>query len=355
MSTKKPENSTITSGKTAKDELNQIFNSVITIYRKIEKTNCSIETLIEYRDIYKRYKDGYESRSLLDLTSKSTYRKHKRAILVWFRRIAGKIVGEAQKSGKISPTNIEKLKRLLDLLEANGLLNPKSPCPIENPKPKNSKKKSLVGLPQDWLDIFWHGIPAKSKYRAQVAVMILFGARPEEIHKKVTLAANREKTKLTIEMEGAKRGVDDSNGQESRWLIIPMEKENKNSPAMYLFKKALNYESVIYCENTKRLYDFVAYWGEKFFGKRKNKVAPYTFRHQFAADIKADKSFDVEKIAEMLGQRSDKTQKNYGSDRQSRGKRNIESCGASNPVRLHKQTRNFPSTARSLKKNGSLG
>ena len=150
-------------------------------------------------------------------------------------------------------------------------------------------------------------------------------------------------------MEGAKQGVNDNNGQESRWLIIPMEKETKDSPAMYLFNKALDHEGIVYCKNTKRLYDFVVYWGEKLFGKRTNGISPFTFRHQFASDLKADKRFDEEKIAEIMGQRSDRTQKKYGAVKQSRGGRNIESCGASNPVRLHGQPRNFPSAARSAK------
>jgi integrase len=75
-------------------------------------------------------------------------------------------------------------------------------------------------------------------------------------------------------------------------------------------------------------------------------LSPYSFRHRFCADLKSDRKFGREDIAKLMGHRSDKTQKNYGSSAQGKGGRSIDSVDASDEVRMHEQTRNFPSETR---------
>lgn len=320
-------------------------------FEKIPDLNCDPSTKSEYDRIFRRYFYSENKINLKNIFNKNTYYKHKRALEVIAKSHCQAILDEPENKFKIQKDDLNFLRMCYGLVENNCLFDRKPVCPIEKPKRKKSKRGSLKNLPSDWIKIFWQQTGRRKKYVEEVAILSLTGVRPEELEIGVQIESNQAAMKLYVTIYGAKRGVDETKGQKWRRIKIDCTNASKNSPEAYLLESTKNVSRIFKCNNKKLLSDYISYWGTKIFGKRQNSLSPYSFRHQFCADLKADSNFDREDIAKLMGHRSDKTQKNYGSAAQGNGGRNIDSVEASDKVRMHEQTRNFPSEFR----NQSLG
>jgi integrase len=301
----------------------------------------------EYGKVFRGYFDVENGKRLQDIRSKNTYWKHRRAIELSVKGMTEKIMEASNPEGRVSENYMRLLVKFLEVFRANNLVDPPKGCPIENPKPRKSKRGSLIGLPQNWLNIFWEKISQRSKYYPQVAILILSGARPDEIETGVQVESDHETKELLISIHGSKRGQDDENGQKWRRLRIDFGEADPSGPEVYLAELTRDTSRIIQCEKTKRLTDYVTYWGTKLFGKRDNSISPYSFRNQFCSDLKRDPKFGKMEIAQMMGHRSDRTQKKYGLFNLGKGGRGIKGVEASDEVRMYEQSGELPWASKS--------
>jgi hypothetical protein len=178
------------------------------------------------------------------------------------------------------------------------------------------------------------------KYKGAVAVMDLTGIRPCEIQKGVLVEWQEGSPHLTITVKGGKIGEEGKNGQKFRTITVDLSTDcYRGSPKDYLMNRCFEDG---YCKikaHPKRLNDYVRRTSEKLWPRKKNQIAPFSYRHQNSADIKKD-GFSKVMTAKTMGHRSTRSQKHYGTARQGGRRSSIIGVECSDPVRTHEQDYN---------------
>lgn len=192
--------------------------------------------------------------------------------------------------------------------------------PLERSKPKASKRRSLPKS-SDWRQrLYDEATPVR---RASVAVLWA-GVRPAELERGVSLEIDRGQ--VVLKVRGAKCG--EHSGQDLRTLYF-----NAETP----LGRALA-EHAGTPEKPRSVRRGAARLNKDFAALRKSGqaprgVSPYSLRHAFCADLKAEKT-DPEDIARAMGHASARSQNNYGSVKQGRGGLGLEYIEASRAVRV---------------------
>lgn len=197
--------------------------------------------------------------------------------------------------------------------------------PDERSQPKRTKRRSLPSPNgRDWREDAFEEI---SEVKRPAFAALWAGARPTEIEKGVTvrMVIHNDQRCVQITIHGAKTGP--SSGQEERTLIF-----SEKSPLGQALLESVEYPGhvVTIQRGAARLNkDFAAM---RKSGLIKKGISPYSLRHQFCADLKAD-GRDPEAIAEAMGHASARSQNNYGSVKQGRGGVALEGVEATRSVR----------------------
>lgn len=206
---------------------------------------------------------------------------------------------------------------------------------------KTSKRQSLNGLPDNWRSQL---IRAMHTTEDQLALMVmaLTGARPEELRMGVQLVIETNNC-LTFRIQGAKVSENTGGGQAWRELTVD---------AQSVLDDDLVYELMAYIQmhqittiqidpknafqkRLQRVRDaMVVASGNKAWGK----ISAYSFRHQFAANLKADTTIHFDDISAALGHISDRTKQSYGHSSQKRGKGGITQITAASPIKAHRKS-----------------
>ena len=181
----------------------------------------------------------------------------------------------------------------------------KTPC-------SNAKRKGLGTLPPNWRADFWKNFPENSPHRLALALLSTTGCRPSELAKGVQLKLD-EHANLKVIIKGTKTH-DGRYGQEYRELTIMVESKE----ALFLQKSVEENVGALHVaiKNPNALSEAVRRHSKKIWPRRKYVVSPYSFRHQFAADLKND--LYPKEIAMALGHSAYKTQQHYGTRNQGR-------------------------------------
>lgn len=176
---------------------------------------------------------------------------------------------------------------------------------------------------------------ATAPQKAAVAVLWASGARPDEIERGVEVKwVEREDTEaryLMVTIQGAK--LTETSGQEIRQIVI----DPSSAAGQALVDQMGEDTSIIVKRGAKRLNkDF-----EKIRKRTGLKTSPYSLRHQFSANLKAELGSDrASEIAQAMGHATDRSQGRYGSPRQAQsGTTGVVAVWASRPV---KETRSDP-------------
>ena len=183
--------------------------------------------------------------------------------------------------------------------------------PKKPPRLKAGGKGDLGRLPADWRDRVWHAQHPASVYRDGLAVLWATGARPEEIHRSVTL--QRLDDEICIRIEGIKTHGG-RYGQAWREIWIAADDHPAACHLAELLARDIR-EVQVPCAKSFSA-GLGALW-DRIRGRRRVRVSAYSWRHQYAADLKRG-GFDSGEIAMALGHASDKTQKHYGAALQSK-------------------------------------
>ncbi len=199
----------------------------------------------------------------------------------------------------------------------------------EGKSPKsNGKRKGLGSLPADWQKQIWEALPKKSTYRLAIAVLSCSGCRPSELEKGVHVYKDNEGN-LILEILGSKT-YKGTHGQQERVLII----EPTTPEAKFLLSElshCVENKIEVKISSGKNLSEAVRRHSKHTWPRRKYIVSPYSYRHQFGADLK--EYLTPEEIAQALGHSVDRTQQFYGTRNQSRGGVKLVKVTASSPVK----------------------
>ncbi|OZB57170.1 MAG: hypothetical protein B7X35_02505 [Halothiobacillus sp. 14-56-357] len=181
---------------------------------------------------------------------------------------------------------------------------------------KNSKRKSLRGLPDDWRDQLIE--QARPEDQIPLLVMALTGCRPAELKKGILVMSDWPY--LAFIIHGAK--VKEYAGYEQRSVAI--------DPQTLLCR---NHELIQMLFTSKLS---VAIANDQSFQKRIKRLAQrlgfknvscYSLRHQLAADAKATGTGKTD-LAKVLGHQAERTQRYYGNHQQgNKGGRVLEIHG----------------------------
>lgn len=175
-----------------------------------------------------------------------------------------------------------------------------------------AKRRSLAGLPSNWRNQLLEAIP--SKHQLHCAIMVLTGARPDELGKPIELRALPDSS-LEILIQGAKVSHNTDAGQAWRCLTLRgglAEKlrqavVSKGGQISVAPKQGLGLQKAIAAAAQRLGFQ---------------SVSAYSLRHAFAADLKAQK-FDPDAISLALGHVSRASKSRYGSARNGRAGRTI--------------------------------
>lgn len=162
-----------------------------------------------------------------------------------------------------------------------------------------SKRKSLTRLPHDWREKILENVHEKD--RAGVVALML-GARPEETRKGITLT--RDGSDVIAVIQGAK--IKELSGQEERQITIHSDLADLIIETLALDDRqtatVITEPGQSFQKRVMRAANRQGFKG----------VTAYSFRHAWAADLKAG-GYSPEEIAKALGQQSERTQQHYGT------------------------------------------
>jgi integrase len=278
----------------------------------------SKETIEGYRTEVKRLTKHTVDVASIIIKAKSTcslrtwYRR--KAALIWcsmaeLSRLAIDKNGELQ---KVSVEDLSKLVRHTNLLDA---IDRELPPAKESRKPAHGKRKDLRGLPDDWRQQILDLMP---NYRLPILTLAITGCRPAELVKGVEWTLVNDKLHAVI--HGAK--VTKYAGQTIRELIYPVEPGMSMALADILREN--NGSLRVTVKSAGSITWAIRSVGKRAFPKFKKAITAYCFRHQVAADEKANSQGSEDPKAAMLtlsallGHAVDRTRGYYGHQKQAR-------------------------------------
>ena len=288
-------------------------------YMQTEKVReVSERTRQRYEETARLYFDNPDE--ALQTTSKATYYVRKAALI--FVSAARMIAAVKSKDYLNALKAARVLRKFFTYTDGPTALAAGSVCPI-NAKAKVGKRKSLRGLPLDWRMQMVDAAP--STCRQWILLLAVAGMRPEEIAQGVKVQPIEGGVRLTI--TGAK--IDRGHGQPERVL-------DAHGPLALLL--AEGGPRTIKAPTANIVSVTAGRLGRKVFGQRRSHtVSAYSFRHQFASDLKAS-NLDSVTVSAILGHSVDDTKKQYGTSKQARGVQTTRLVSATRAVKVLKKS-----------------
>jgi integrase len=312
-------------------KLKEVMRNAEDIIQEIGLLDVEDKTKAEYLNIANRVRKDPDT--LLYQGAKGYYYK-KKAALRYFIQHYLRLCIKKINSKSTKRENIKKIGRriiyLINLYKKHGRNTGVSPVSTKNPG--NSKKKSLRKMPKYWREMMWDRCE-NYDYKGALAILQLTGARPSEIERGVSVTGDASSDFLEITILGSKQGKAKKNGQATRTVMVDMRTPvNPGSPKDYLLSQVA-YEGHLFIQaNAKRLNDYVRRLSKKIWPRKKNHIAPCSYRHQISADLKGEGT-PPPKISMVMGHRSTQSKKKYAGKRQARGNTHIADVTCSHPLR----------------------
>jgi integrase len=251
---------------------------------------------------------------------KSTYYKYKSAYQYGLALLIDDCLKKISEYPYLdTPDNTQKIMALgwelknldPDYEKQNIYSSPLSRTDIDFPKGKNSKRKVLKGLPEDWRARLINELPWQ--HRNAAWVMVLTGCRPCELEKGVFFYIKNKKGidyfRFIIKGGKYKKG---EQGQEKRIIEVPTKY------SMHLYNSYFDECPAVILVKSETFRKAITRAAKKL-GFR--GVSPYCLRHQVASDLKmnADTQDKKDDVSRFLGHLTDRCRQNYGHALQGTG------------------------------------
>lgn len=231
-----------------------------------------------------------------------------------------------------------ELKEIAHLLDLDKLVTAAAGhCPLEDPKPRSSKRRHLTKFPADWREQLARKFRG-SQYEGAVLCNILSGCRPHELQ---TTGINVSRTPdggAVISVRGAKV-KDNTQGQEWRKLryeshpYIQRLLEILDVPPGAVVPVKVG-SKVSYTSAVRRA-------GWSLWPNVKKDITPILFRHSLISDMKYQ-GWNPDEISATLGHISAKTRSLYGHrNLGGNGSLGLKEVTAAKPIRSANRKNSF--------------
>lgn len=185
------------------------------------------------------------------------------------------------------------------------------------------KRRGLGRLPGDWRErVLRAFLLGRHPLALAVHVLAAFGVRPAELVRGVVLAVDQELGLVVARIPCAKRKA----GTEQDNRVVGILPEAPAALALWRVLVDAGEPVAVQVDDARRLCDAVRRAARRALPEmaRSVTVSPYSFRHQLAADAKAAVAAlsgggDRTAVSALLGHRSGRSQRAYGTRRQARG------------------------------------
>lgn len=291
------------------------------------KRKLKAETQRKYMATGRQFFHDHEA--VLNTRSKRTFYLRKAALNFY----AINMLDLAIKTGdeKLFDDSLATLKKFFTEDAPGDAMARGGKCPIVNPAPTRGKRKSLAFIPSDWMEIMLEGVTGQ--HRQWLLLLSAAGVRPQEIENGITVTPHKTGVILTI--HSAKSSG--SYGQPLRVFYVE---------SVFAHELAQGGEQFISAKTANSVSSYVSKLGRKVFGDREDSVSAYSYRSQFAANLKAS-DLSSDDVSAILGHSVDDTKKLYGIRSQSNGAvkatlifatREVKRAIKSTPLRMSKLT-----------------
>lgn len=276
--------------------------------------NVSPETIRRYMKTGRQFFGRH--RAIQKTGAKATYYLRKAALEFY----AAEQLMRAGRSGDLKTFRLAflTLESLYTPLVGIAAINAGNVCPIKQTQPIHSKRKSLQGLPVDWRDRMLVG--ESGQERDWLLLLSACGLRPSEIARGVDVIPYKKGAVFLI--KGAK--TSQGYGQKIREIY---------SESTWAKELAELGGRTISASKANTVSKYVGRRGLEVFPRKTRKVAAYSYRHQFSADMKAS-DLPESDISMILGHASARTKKLYGRSSQARGTVAVQLLHATRPVQV---------------------
>lgn len=265
-----------------------------------------------------------QPRKLAQTTRKATY---------YFWKAALNFYGAEQLIDAIKNKDLIRVRHVISVLQATLCINDTDEistiagtCPITTIGVKKSKRGSLSKLPENWRELFIAG--TSGIHRDWLLVLSAAGVRPAEIANGIEIEPHSNGVILKI--LGAKTTA--TTGQPIREIQVANE---------FGSELAEGGKRVINAKNGNAVSQYICRRSRLIFPNHPNKISAYSFRHQFAADLKASQLTSLQ-ISAALGHTAEFTKQHYGHKSQSRARGKILLKSATRPVRPSQKAGHIP-------------
>lgn len=331
----------------------QHYKAVIaarSVLADLPESKISEKTAAGYRREYLRLLTvgGKKTSGVLDAaqdtTAASTWYRRRAAIIYEIRTELTNTLKEQDRLQRIfkttnDPVAFETWKRLVERTVQFVKMLPKVMAiknwpPLDERKRRETKKRSLNGLPDDWRQLLAKRLP---KYRLPFLVAAATGCRPAELVTGIALSYDTDLKTGIVSIKAVIKGakVREMTGQPDRSIFIALD-DRPDSLAGQLQESLKNGPINVGLTDEKLFSGAVRDAARREWPKRKVDLSAYSLRHQFAGDLKAA-GWKDEKIAEAMGHVTTKTASYYGDRKQGRGGLVIDGVEASRKVKKPKK------------------
>ncbi|MGE6497104.1 hypothetical protein ACQKFX_21335 [Cupriavidus metallidurans] len=311
--------------------------------KAMPESKASQTTIEGYEREFNRLVGTSESREHMDLwhavcdtTKKRTFYRRLAALRYGLRAQLSASLrrqDQAQRNGNTVAwrDEVEYLSGLLEL--ATLMEQAKGTCPILDAQPRQSKRRTLRGLPSDWRHQMSNGL-STSKYHLAYLAEALTGCRPDELQRGVQV--HRSIGHVEFIIAGSK--VKATQGQPTRSIRYSTSDQHP------LVQEILKYipqqadaEITVSVANKVSYTSALRRVGKRLWPRRQSEITPYCLRHAAASDWKAH--LPTEQVSAALGHAVDATASLYGQRQMGGGGSGLSPIGV-NAERAIKPTRN---------------
>jgi integrase len=178
---------------------------------------------------------------------------------------------------------------------------------------RKGKRRGLSRLPLNWREMIANACPAHSEYAEPLFLSALIGLRPSELVHGVIVGVKLDH--IAVRIKGAK--VTAKTGQPLRGIAFPIDNVIAQMLARMVAERGKHGLLRVSINDPRKFCDFVRSLSRQLFPPTEYIVTPYSFRHGFASDQKAQRA-GGELLAKALGHVSGRSQRAYGSTGQGR-------------------------------------
>lgn len=281
--------------------------------RTLDKIRVPAASTVEgyRREMVRLEKAGDPWKAAADTTKVATFFRRRAAILHTCRdRVAAGLKAQddlQRNKGLLDP--VQKAAWLVEVAALKNVLNLAQAAPDESPiehvQRRETKRKGLSKLPENWRELLVKRMPS---YKAAVAVCALSGCRPVELERG-GVAVSVVGGVLKLRISGAKVG--DQSGQEWRELVWKLPSVNPLAVIVAMMAMKNGGELLAKVADARAFSGAMRSAGRRAFPGFSEEITPYSMRHQVASDLKAAGLGD--EISAALGHSASDTKGSYGS------------------------------------------